>query len=95
MKINKKQKITITIGILVIIIAFIIWLLNGSYVFTQTQVLIEKKDPLFGTTYKQWQNKFIWGLDLTLVVTFFSLVISAALFYFFRNKRKELNEESK
>ena len=95
MKINKKQKITLTIGIVVIVIAFIIWLINGSYVFTQTQVLVEKKDPLFGTTYKLWKNKFIWGLDLTLVVTFLSLVISAALVYIFKNKRKELNEESK
>lgn len=95
MKINKKQKITIAAGLAVIIIALIIWLLNGMYIFTQTQVLIQKKDPLFGTTYKQWQNKFIWGLDLTLVVAFISLVISAGLVYIFKDKRKELNEESK
>ena len=95
MKINKKQKITITAGFAVIIIAFIVWLINGTYIFTQTQVLIQKKDPLFGTTYKQWQNKFIWGLDLTFVVTFLSLVISAGLVYLFKDKRKELNEESK
>jgi hypothetical protein len=95
MKINKKQKITISAGIAVILIVFIIWLLNGTYIFTQTQVLIVKKDPLFGNTYKQWQNKFIWGLDLTLVVTFISLIISAGLVYIFKDKRKELNEESK
>ena len=95
MKINKKQKFAIVAGAAVIIIVFIIWLINGGYVFTQTQVLIEKKDPLFGTTYKQWKNKFIPGLDLTLVVTFISLVISAVLFYLFRNKRKDINEDSK
>ncbi len=95
MKINRKQKVTIIIGLIVIAIAFVIWLLNGTYVFTQTQVLIEKKDPLFGTTYKQWQNKFIWGLDLTLVVTFLSLVISGVFIFIFKNKRKELNEENK
>jgi hypothetical protein len=95
MKINRKQKITIVIGLTIIVIAFIIWFINGTYVFTQTQILIEKKDPLFGTIYKQWQNKFIWGLDLTLVVTFLSLVISGVLVFIFKNKRKELNEESK
>jgi len=87
MKINRKQKITIIIGLVVIVIAFVIWLLNGTYVFTQTQVLVEKKDPLFGTTFKQWQNKFIWGLDLTLVVTFLSMVISGVFIFIFKKKK--------
>jgi uncharacterized protein YpmB len=94
MKINKKQKITIIASAAVIIIVFIVWLLSGSYVFTQTRVLIEKKDPLFGSTYKQWKDKFILGLDLTLVITFLSLVISSVLVYIFKDKRKELNEKS-
>lgn len=88
MKLNSKQKITIAIGIIVIVIAFIIWLANGAYLFTQTQVLVSKKDPLFGTTYRVWQNKFIWGLDLTLIVTAASVVISGLLFFIFKEKRK-------
>lgn len=92
MAINKKQKISLTIGLIVIIASIIIWLIDGTYVFTQTKVLIEKKDPLFGTTYKEWQNKFIWGLDLTLVISAISIISSSVFFYIFRNKRKSIDE---
>ncbi len=94
MKINKKQKYTILGCLSIIILVFIIWIINGSYVFTQTQVLISKKDPLFGTTYKVWKNKFIWGLDLTLVITALSIILSTVLIFVFKNKGKELNEEN-
>ena len=88
MHINKKQKVTIIAGLAIIIIAIIIWLVNGAYLFTQTQVLIRKKDPLFGTTYRVWKSKFIWGLDLTLIVSAASVVISGLLFFIFKDKRK-------
>ncbi len=88
MHINRKQRVTIIAGLAVIVIAFIIWLASGSYLFTQTQILIEKKDPLFGTIYRTWQNKFIWGLDLTLIVSAASVVISGLLFFIFKEKRK-------
>ena len=89
---NKKQKITFAIGLIIIIAVFIIWIINGTYVFTQTQVLIEKQDPLFGTTYKEWQNKFIWGLDLTLAATAISIIASTIFFFIFKDKRKNRNE---
>ena len=89
---NKKQRITFIIGLTIIAIAFIIWIINGAYVFTQTQVLIEKKDPLFGTTYKEWQNKFIWGLDLTLIISAVSIISSTILFFIFKDKRDTNNE---
>lgn len=86
---NKKQKITIIAGSAIIIIAFIIWGLYGAEIFTKTQVLVEKKDELFGTTYKQWQNKFIWGLDLTGAVTASVFIICGILFYFFKRREKK------
>jgi hypothetical protein len=89
---NKKQKITFAIALTIIIIAFIIWIVEGSYVFTQTQMLVEKTDPLFGNTYKEWQNKFIWGLDLTLIVSAASIVSSVILFFILKDKRKTQNE---
>jgi cbb3-type cytochrome oxidase subunit 3 len=89
---NKNQKIVIAIALFVIAVAFIIWIKSGTYVFTQTQVLIEKKDPLFGSSYKVWQNKFIWGLDLTLIISAFSIVSSAILIFLFKDKRKTNNE---
>lgn len=89
---NKKQKITFAICIIFILLVFIIWIINGTYVFTQTQVLVEKKDPLFGTTYKEWQNKFILGLDFTLAISAVSIISSAVLFFLFKDKRKTQNE---
>ena len=45
---NKKQKwILITAGIIVLL-SIIVWLLYGGEIFTKTQVLVEKKDELFG-----------------------------------------------
>jgi hypothetical protein len=89
---NKKQIITFAISLTIIIAVFIIWIINGTYVFTQTQILIEKKDALFGTTYKEWQNKFIWGLDLTLIISAVSIIASTILFFIFKVKRKRKNE---
>lgn len=84
---NKKQKITLIIGLLIIAAAFIVWLSYGGELFTKTQVLIEKKDELFGTTYKEWKDQFIWGLDYTLYVTGATVFVCGILFLFFRKKK--------
>jgi hypothetical protein len=89
---NKKQKKTIIIGLIIIAAAVIIWLFSGGEIFTKTQILIEKKDELFGTTYKEWQNKFIWGLDLTLIISGVTVLVSGILFFIF--KKKGSNEKS-
>jgi hypothetical protein len=78
MRFNKKQKRTILIGLLMISAALLIWIGFGGEIFTKTQVLIEKQDELLGTTYKEWKNKFVLGLDYTLgfsgLVVFISLI---------------------
>jgi hypothetical protein len=84
---NRKQKITLIIGFIIIVLAFIVWLSYGGELFTKTQVLIEKKDELFGTTYKEWKDKFIWGLDYTLYVTGATVFVCAALYFIFRKKK--------
>jgi hypothetical protein len=65
-------------------------LLNGAEIFTKTQVLVEKKDELLGTSYKEWKDSFILGLDYALGISFISVVTSSILIYLFNNKRKEL-----
>ncbi len=88
MKINKKQKISIYTGVALIAVMFLIWILSGSEIFTKTQVLVEIEDELFNTTYSEWQDKFIPGLDLTLIVSAVISVITLILVYIFKNKKE-------
>ena len=88
MAVNKKQKLTILTGLGAILAAFLEWIADGMYVFTQTKILIQKKDPLFGTVYKVWQKKFVWGLDLTLIITVLSIIVSFLIFKLLKDKNK-------
>ncbi len=83
---NKKQKIVLYIATLIIIITFIIWLINGGEIFTKTQILVETKNELFGWTEKKWLNRFIWGLDLSLLISIITILISGLLLYLLRKK---------
>lgn len=85
---NKKQKTVLVTGSIVVVASLIVWLAYGGEIFTKTQVLVEKKDELFGWTDKQWVNKFVWGLDLSLLISAITAVISAALLFIFRSKKK-------
>ncbi|MDQ7818776.1 MAG: hypothetical protein RDU14_17245 [Melioribacteraceae bacterium] len=85
---NKKQKSVLIISLIMIAASFIIWLAFGSEIFTKTQVLVETKDELFGWTEKKWENKFIWGLDLTLVVSGTVFLTGSLLMFLMRNKKK-------
>ena len=84
---NKKQKIVLVVGAVLIFSALILWLAHGGDIFTKTQVLIEKQDDLFGTTYNEWQDKIVIGLDYAGGFSAMIAVISAVLFFFFRTKK--------
>jgi len=92
---NKKQKMVLVIGAVLIFSALILWLAHGGEIFTKSQVLIERQDELFGTTYKEWEDNIVVGLDYAIVVGldyaggFSALVavISFVLFFFFRTKK--------
>lgn len=88
---NKTQKIILLSGAVLILAAGILWLADGAEVFTKTQVLIEKQDELFGTTYKEWQDKFVLGLDYAGGFSAIVAVISGVLFFIFRTKKKNTN----
>ena len=87
---NRKQKITLIIVLSVIVISLIVWQLYGGELFTKSQVLVEKKDELFGWSEKKWVDKFVWGLDLSLVISGISVVAGGIFYYIFRNKKSEL-----
>jgi uncharacterized integral membrane protein len=85
---NKTQKYIAAGFVFSLIILLIIWIFSGAEVFTKTQVLVERKDELFGWTEKVWEDKFIWGLDLSLILAFSSAVISGLLLFLFRSKKR-------
>ena len=84
---NKKQKIVLVVGAVLIFSALILWLAHGGEIFTKTQVLIEVQDDLFGTTYNEWEDKVVVGLDYAGGFSGIVAVISAVLFFFFRTKK--------
>jgi len=84
---NKKQKIVLVIGAVLIFSTLILWLAHGGEIFTKTQVLIEAQDDLFGTTYNEWEDRIVVGLDYTGGFSGIVAVISAVLFFFFRTKK--------
>lgn len=85
---NKKQKVILISVAAVVILSLIVWQIYGGEVFTKTQVLVETKDELFGWTEKKWEDKFIWGLDLSLMISGTSVFIGGVLLFVFRNKVK-------
>ncbi len=84
---NKKQKFTLAIAAIIILISLIVWQIYGGELFTKTQVMIEKKDELFGWTEKVWEDKFIWGLDLSAGISGVTVLVGGILFFIFRNKK--------
>ena len=87
MKLNKKQKTTLYYSLVVIVLSFIIWFFYGMEIFTKTEVLIEVEDELFGTT-KEWKDQFIWGLDLTLIISGITVLLSGIIMFFQKNKQE-------
>jgi hypothetical protein len=81
MKINKKQKITIIIGLLLVTAALLIWIGFGGEIFTKSQVLVEKQDELMGTSIKEWKDQFVLGLDYTAGFIGILTVITIMIIY--------------
>ena len=86
---NEKQKLVVLVGISIVVGVIAVWLFTGGEFFSKSQILVEKEDPLFGTTYKEWQDKFILGLDYTAAASAAVAGISGILLYLFKNKKKE------
>ncbi|MDZ7765755.1 MAG: hypothetical protein U5K00_15275 [Melioribacteraceae bacterium] len=89
MSLNSKQKKVIWAGSLVAILSLVVWFFTGGEIFTKTQVIVEKHDELLGSTYKEWQDKFILGLDYTLAFIAAVFFISVTAIILLRDKKKE------
>ena len=88
---NINQKRVILIGLGIIFVSLIVWSIFGFEIFTKTQVLIEEKDQLFGMVHKIWVDKFIWGLDLSLAISGFTVIVGGILTFLFRTKKLKSN----
>lgn len=82
---NKTQKNIRLAALLLIALTFINWIFYGLEFFTKTQILVEVTDEVFGTT-KEWKDQFVWGLDLTLLISGIIVVVTLTLLYFTRTK---------
>jgi hypothetical protein len=85
---NKKQKVVLISTITIIVSSIVVWFAYGTEFFTKTQVLVEQKDELFGWTEKKWVDKFVWGLDLSAIISGIAIVAGAISFFILRNKPK-------
>jgi hypothetical protein len=90
MKLNQSQKKTFIIGLLLIAAALLVWLGFGAEIFTKSKVLVEKQDELLGTSYKEWKDQFVLGLDYTLGLSGF-IILSSFIIIWRQRKIKELN----
>ena len=86
---NNKQKIILIVGAVLILAALVVWLSNGGEVFTKTQVLVERKDELFGNTYKEWQDKLVIGFDYAGGFSAIVLVVTGFLLFMYRTKKEK------
>ena len=75
------------IGLAIVLLSIVFWQVFGGDIYTKTQVLIETEDELFGTT-REFVDQFVWGLDLSAVISGVTILISAILLFLFRTKRK-------
>jgi hypothetical protein len=73
---NKKQKLLIFTGSAIVIASFIIWYLSGMEMLTHYAPKINSKNKLFSMT----EEEFIWGLDLTLIISGAALLVSGYVF---------------
>jgi len=58
----------------------------GGEIFTKTEVMIEVNDELYGTI-KEWKDQFVWGLDLTLIISGIITAITLPSLFFLRTKK--------
>ncbi|MCX6175336.1 MAG: hypothetical protein NTZ27_11340 [Ignavibacteriales bacterium] len=75
---NQKQKRTLIVSAIIIVSSLILWIAFGGHLFTRTHVLVENKEV----------NKFIWGLNFSIVLSVVTIFIGSIVFFLFRDKKK-------
>lgn len=86
---NKNQKMILIVALLIIAVILIYWQTQGGDILTKTQVQVERVDELFNTTYMEWQDKFVLGLDYAGSAAAGIAVIAGVLIFLLKNKKEE------
>jgi len=86
-KLNNRQKATLAIGTSLILILLIVWIAYGAEFWTKTQVLVEVKDEIFDSTYKEYRDQFVLGLEYTLLGSGIIFVFTIVTAFFQRDKK--------
>lgn len=90
MKLNKTQKRILLLGAIVTLAALTVWVSYGGEIFTKTRILVEKKDAFFGTTYKEWKDQFVLGLDYTIAFSGLIAAITLLSTFVKRDKKRKI-----
>ncbi|MBU0474649.1 MAG: hypothetical protein KKF62_10845 [Bacteroidetes bacterium] len=88
MKLANNQKIVLLVWIMLVLVAVASWISFGGEIFTKTGILVERQDELLGASFKEWQNKFVLGLDYTLAFIGIITLSSAIIVWWLKTKRK-------
>jgi len=88
MKLNKRQKRTLLMALLLIAAALLVWIGFGGEIFTKTKVLVEIQDEIFGTT-KEWKDQFVLGLDYTLAFSGITVLLAVVFTFLQRDKKQK------
>lgn len=90
---NKNQRIINFLAIFAIVAIIAVWLFQGAEIFTKTKILVDNTtelDKMLGVKNEIWVDKFILGLDYSVVAIGFIIIITIALNYLLKTKRKDL-----
>ncbi len=90
---NRNQRIINFLATLAIIVILAVWLSHGAEIFTKTKILVDNTtelDKLLGVKNEIWVDKFILGLDYSAAAISFIIIITIAINYLLKTKRKEL-----
>ncbi len=87
MTMNKKQKTILLTTLLVLAANAAVWAAGGFSLFTRQQIPVQIHDELLGTSYTEWQDALIVGLDILGPIALALLASSVLLLRFFRTKQ--------
>jgi hypothetical protein len=90
--INKKQKIILTAGIVLILITAAVWGIQGFHLFTHEKVMKQLPQSDIERMLEQpprftWINHFTLGLEYTLLVTAVVTTLCTILFFLLKNRK--------